>query len=75
VSNQTPVCAVCNKDLDWVQCWDCGGEGQHNQFDTDPLWYGDYDSAWEDCETCNGHGGWKRCGCVTEKPMAGEPSD
>jgi DnaJ-class molecular chaperone len=43
---------------EWIGCWDCGGEGEHNHYDEDPLWYGTYMEAWEPCETCNGKGGW-----------------
>ncbi len=63
---QTPwgeeyACAYCGGSVDWVDCWDCGGEGYS------------YHDCGEDtccclnpepnvqCDTCNGKGGWYKC--------------
>ena len=37
----------------WIVCWNCIGEGIIE--DDDPGWPPQYT-----CETCKGHGGWKR---------------
>ena len=38
---------------DWVECWNCGGEGRVE--DDDPWWPTD-----TKCEICKGAGGWLR---------------
>jgi DnaJ-class molecular chaperone len=43
------------------RCDACGGEGETNEFDSDPLWYGTYDEAWEPCDLCDGKGFWWVC--------------
>jgi DnaJ-class molecular chaperone len=43
---------------DWFQCWNCGGEGELNHYESDPLWYATYEEGWETCDICKGEGGW-----------------
>lgn len=55
-------CPECGSFLNWVECYDCGGEGYFDGEDLmseDPLWYGPDDT--EMCETCEGKGGWFVC--------------
>ena len=53
-----PRCKCCSQD--WIECWDCGGEGYHDDmWESDPLWY-DQDDI-ETCDICDGKGGWKGC--------------
>lgn len=52
-------CARCGSSMDWTECWDCGGDGAHDLYDVDPLWY-DRDAT-ERCATCEGAGGWWTC--------------
>ena len=55
-----PQC-LCGSDMTWIDCPSCGGEGETNEYDSDPLWYLSEDEAWEKCEMCAGKGGWWRC--------------
>lgn len=48
----------CDDFGDWIECWSCGGEGFHELYDEDPLWYDEDDI--ETCEECAGAGGWQR---------------
>lgn len=55
-----PRCQCC--DTEWVECWDCGGEGGQDGEELmmeDPLWYGPDD--FRRCSTCKGKGGWSEC--------------
>jgi hypothetical protein len=49
---------------DWEDCTNCGGEGHHDAYEIDPLWYDPGDT--EPCDQCDGKGGWwlclERCG-------------
>ena len=50
------------------ECDVCGGDGEINRYDEDPLWYGSESDGWEDCDTCDGEGSWWVCAkCATEK--------
>ena len=42
---------------DWVDCYECGGEGWISRYEEDPLWY-DENEEWR-CEVCLGAGGWR----------------
>lgn len=56
------TCEICSQEMDWVSCWNCGGEGGFDGeylMNSDPLWY-DMDD-WEDCDVCEGHGGRWMC--------------
>ena len=54
------VMCVCGSDMEWIECPDCAGEGYHDDlYEQDPTWYGPDDI--EECETCQGKGGWYRC--------------
>lgn len=61
LEEQTEVvcCKNCGNEKWWVDCPDCGGEGYHELYDEDPLWYDPDDT--EDCSTCAGDGGWLSC--------------
>lgn len=55
-----PRCQCC--DSEWVECWDCGGEGGQDGEELmmeDPLWYSHDD--FRRCSTCIGKGGWYEC--------------
>lgn len=55
-----PVCANCGYELDWEDCWSCGGDGEIDVYDEDSLWYDPGDT--ERCDVCSGEGGWASCG-------------
>jgi hypothetical protein len=54
------LCGCCS--LEWVDCWQCGGEGYTlpgDLYDEDPLWYDPEDV--EPCHICHGTGGHRVC--------------
>jgi len=54
-----PPCPECGDATDWLPCWNCGGEGFHEDLhEMDPLWY-DPDET-EPCYECKEKGGWWR---------------
>ena len=58
----TPMCPRCECcQMIWETCHDCGGDGYRELYEEDPLWY-DIDDI-EDCDTCNGKGGFWICDC------------
>jgi hypothetical protein len=64
-----PFCEVCESDLVWRDCDQCGGEGEFDWEalqEEDPLWYQPGDT--ERCEQCGGAGGWYVCPSCRERP-------
>lgn len=49
------VCARCGYEAEWSECNACGGEGGHDGYEQDPLWYQPGELA--PCAQCNGGGG------------------
>lgn len=45
--------------MDWSDCANCGGEGETELYELDPLWYDEDDV--EDCDWCQGSGGYWAC--------------
>ena len=61
---EIPWC-ICGRGMHWVDCWDCGGEGYHDDlYEQDPLWYDEDDI--EICSTCHGKSGYWICDSVPE---------
>lgn len=58
---QPKTCDVCGSELQWVDCWMCGGDGEYDETETDPL-EGDQFAV---CPECYGKGGYLEC---TELP-------
>jgi hypothetical protein len=61
LDDYTP-CEHCGEEMEWQDCWDCGGEGGRDGEDLmmeDPLWYGPDD--FETCSSCLGKGGYWIC--------------
>jgi len=55
-------CNICGSNLEWIECWSCGGEGGRGWEDLqceDPLWYSPEDFI--ECDICEGNGGWLEC--------------
>lgn len=52
-------CPICGSDMDWDICDLCGGEGELEVYESDPLWYDPGDT--EPCHQCDGAGGWWTC--------------
>lgn len=61
-----PICKKCDCETYFVECATCGGEGDIDGEEEDPLWYapGEYIK----CGACNGKGGWYVCKCENEMP-------
>jgi hypothetical protein len=53
------TCPKCGESAEWIDCFDCGGEGDYDGFELDPLWYGTNGRA--TCNLCDGDGGWHFC--------------
>lgn len=49
----------CGCDGTWQACWSCGGDGSHDAYEDDPLWFAPGDR--EGCRECSGAGGWVAC--------------
>lgn len=62
------VYCECGQVCDWEDCDKCGGEGFHELYEEDPLWYSPGDT--EPCDQCDGKGGWwlclNRCGGIPQ---------
>lgn len=55
-------CLICGYGMEWVSCWNCGGQGYFDGetlMDEDPLWYSEDDE--EMCDVCRRAGGWWVC--------------
>ncbi len=55
-------CLMCGQEQEWVDCWNCGGQGYFDGetlMDEDPLWYSEDDT--EACDVCRRAGGWWVC--------------
>lgn len=60
-----PYCSVCGGYMEWVDCWSCGGEGERDVYEEDPMWYDPGDT--EKCTECNGAGGYWQCASLPHK--------
>jgi hypothetical protein len=49
------ICASCGYEAEWEECNACGGEGGHDGYEEDPLWYQPGELA--PCPQCNSRGG------------------
>ena len=57
-SKQEPLtCGFCGAELEWIDCWICGGDGVIDETEYDPL-EGD---KFARCNECNGDGGYLEC--------------
>ena len=52
-------CARCGSSCVWVNCWNCGGEGEVQRYDDMTL--GGLIEEYETCHHCRGTGGWHVC--------------
>ena len=60
-----PICEECESPVEWVECEACGGEGEYECYEEDPMWYDPDDT--KPCPQCGGVGGWYVCPtCVAE---------
>lgn len=56
---EVACCSTCEQELEWVECEQCGGAGDYDAYELDPLWYDEDDT--EPCTQCGGSGGWHWC--------------
>lgn len=51
-----PVCGLpeCGREIEYEDCFDCGGEGGRDLHEEDPIAYAP--GEWSTCETCDGNG-------------------
>jgi hypothetical protein len=62
MDDEPKPCPDCGGELEFVECWACGGEGETapgELYEEDPLWYDE--DATEPCHQCGGRGGWPTC--------------
>jgi len=54
-------CPLCGSSMEWLRCWNCNGDGFHDDLhEVDPGWYDEDDT--KQCDVCEGVGGWLVCG-------------
>lgn len=53
------TCPRCDADMEWEDCWKCGGEGGRDLYEEDSLAYEPGD--WATCEECGGTGSIDFC--------------
>lgn len=59
-SEVAPACKECGREKQWTRCWRCGGEGEIDRYEEDPLWYvGPW--RYQRCDNCQGEGGYYVC--------------
>lgn len=54
-------CARCGSSCDWVECWDCGGDGVCDHDCGDDTCCCLHPEPNVACSTCRGRGGWQSC--------------
>lgn len=56
------ACKVCGSDVEWVDCWQCGGEGYGDEFhDCGEDCCCCLDPEPGECPGCHGRGGYLEC--------------
>lgn len=53
------ICRGCLWETEWIDCYNCGGEGYFDGYEEDPLWYDQGDLV--PCGGCDGDGGQHYC--------------
>lgn len=65
-------CTICGSFMDWVDCWQCGGDGEFDLYDEDPINYAP-GAEYEPCDACKGKGGYYECASLPHEEGAKEP--
>lgn len=61
-SVESEVCLVCGSDLEWVDCWQCFGEGGFHDCGEDCCCCLEPElDLNETCDECHGEGGYLEC--------------
>lgn len=59
------TCAVCGAELEWTDCWHCLGDEAFHDCGEDTCCCADPDDDLnEQCQECNGQGGYLECPCL-----------
>lgn len=67
-----PTCPTCGSDdVEWERCWHCGGEGEFDAHDEDPVNYAEGEE-YERCSECGGSGGYLVCYACQKNAKAQE---
>lgn len=61
------TCFLCDAEMEWEQCAQCGGDGGFDGYEEDPLWYLPGEEI--QCVDCNGQGGHHWCPTKTCRTM------
>lgn len=48
------ICTKCRAEVEYEDCWNCGGEGGRDLYEEDPLAHAP--GEWADCTECDGRG-------------------
>ena len=70
-SDVEPTCERCGGDVEWVDCWQCGGEKLHgHDCGEDTCMCLDKGDNVK-CDACEGVGGWSKCAapCIAPCPV------
>lgn len=60
-------CKICGADMEWVDCWECGGEGGFDEYDFDPINVSPLEEI-HICQICHGEGGYLQCSALPHSP-------
>lgn len=55
------LCRVCGAEMDWIECDHCGGEGLDGHDCGEDVCCCLYPEDNEQCDMCDGNGGWWQC--------------
>lgn len=62
---EVAMCPICNNEMEWVDCWQCQGEGGFHDCGEDccPCLEPELDLN-EKCQECDGQGGYLQCSAL-----------
>lgn len=58
---EIPLCEKCGNELDWRECWNCGGECYSDHDCGEDTCCCLYPEDNVPCDICDGRGGWRAC--------------
>lgn len=59
------TCSHCGAELEYEDCWSCGGDGWIDLYEEDPISYSP--GELEKCDVCEGEGGYLVCPFLPHK--------
>ena len=65
-------CPICHAEMEWVECWQCHGNGGFHDCGEDCCPCLDKEEITVDCDECDGEGGYLACASMphTDEQMA-----